>query len=83
MIRVLASNICSTILDDRCPDFLEFVLRKGIPVLAKSSNPEEFPQVSTKFQDYQEKVKNNTKLAQLCVSKITVTFDFIDFKLLS
>jgi len=42
--RVLASNICSTILDDRCPDFLEFVLRKGIPVLAKSSNPEEFPQ---------------------------------------
>merc|ERR1711936_905676 len=42
--RVLTSNICSTIPDDRCPEFLEVVLRRGIPILAESSNPEEFPQ---------------------------------------
>jgi len=42
--RFMASDFCSTIPDERCPEFLEAVLRGGIPVLAETSNPEEYPQ---------------------------------------
>merc|ERR1712061_321241 len=42
--RFLASDFCSTIPDDRCPEFLEAVLRQGIPALVGSSNPDEYPQ---------------------------------------
>ena len=41
----MASDFCATIPDERCPEFLEAVLRGGIPVLAETSNPEEYPQV--------------------------------------
>merc|ERR1711953_193178 len=42
--RFLASDFCSTIPNDRCPEFLEAVLRQGIPALVGSSNPDEYPQ---------------------------------------
>merc|ERR1712107_833447 len=41
--RFLKSDCCFTIPDERCPQFLEAVLREGIPVLAETSNPEEYP----------------------------------------
>ena len=43
--RFLASDFCSTYADERCPEFLEDVLRQGIPALVQSSNPDEYPQV--------------------------------------
>ena len=44
-IRFLASDFCLTYADERCPEFLEDVLRQGIPALVQSSNPDEYPQV--------------------------------------
>ena len=43
-LRFLASNSCSTIPDERCPEFLESVLRQGVPVIAEG-NDINFPQV--------------------------------------
>jgi len=42
--RFLASDLCSTIPDERCPEFLEAVLRQGLPALVQASNPDEYPQ---------------------------------------
>ena len=46
--RFLASDFCSNYADERCPEFLEAVLRQGIPALVQSSNPDEYPQVLNK-----------------------------------
>ena len=43
--RFLASDFCSTIPDERCPVFLEAVLRQGLPALVDASNPDEYPEV--------------------------------------
>ena len=45
LTRFVASDFCSTIPDERCPEFLEAVLREGIPVLAEADNPDTYPQV--------------------------------------
>jgi len=42
--RFLASDLCSSISDERCPEFLEAVLRQGLPALAEADNPDEYPQ---------------------------------------
>ena len=52
LTRFVASDFCSTIPDDRCPEFLEAVLRQGIPALVGSSNPDEYPQVCRMFRDH-------------------------------
>ena len=44
-IRFLASDFCSTIPDERCPEFLEAVLRQGLPALAEADDPDGYPKV--------------------------------------
>ena len=53
-IRFLASDFCSTIPDERCPEFLEAVLRQGLPALVGSSNPDEYPQVFSRKKNSSE-----------------------------
>ena len=44
-IRFLASDFCSTIPNERCPEFLEDVLRQGLPALAEADDPDGYPKV--------------------------------------
>merc|ERR1719264_274963 len=46
--RFLASDLCSTIPNKRCPEFLEAVLRQGLPALAEADDPDGYP----KFCNY-------------------------------
>merc|ERR1712088_459158 len=41
--RFVASDFCSTIPDERCPEFLEAVLREGIPILVAGNDPSGYP----------------------------------------
>ena len=43
LTRFLASDFCSTIPDERCPEFLEAVLREGIPILVAGNDPSGYP----------------------------------------
>ena len=58
LTRFEASDFCSTIPDERCPEFLEAVLREGIPVLAEADNPDTYPQVFKTCQDNIFKLPN-------------------------
>ena len=58
LTRFVASDFCSTIPDERCPEFLEAVLREGIPVLAEADNPDTYPQVFKTCQDNIFKLPN-------------------------
>ena len=43
LTRFVASDFCSTIPDERCPEFLEAVLREGIPILVAGNDPSGYP----------------------------------------
>ena len=64
-LRFLASNSCSTIPDERCPEFLESVLRQGVPVIAEG-NDINFPQVFIRSKKVVKKALKTKILLQFC-----------------